>query len=72
MGYVRRKVDRKKLSTLPRQRQLASLCVTLHAVAFFFSDLSECKCLLFSFSQVSPRYILWNRMLFVEAASDHI
>lgn len=46
--------------------------VIIHAVAFFFPDSSECKCLLFSFSQVGSWYVLWIRMLLVEAASDHL
>ena len=66
-GYVRRKVNRMELSTLPRERKLASLFSI-----FFYSYLSESKCLLFSLPQVSSQYNSWMRMLWVKVVNDHI
>lgn len=50
------------------------VCMFLHTLEHFLfsSDLSKCKCLLFSLSQVSSCCFLWTRMLLVEVVTDHI
>lgn len=57
IGSARRKAGRMETSSLPKQRKPVSLSTIARAVVvfvfFFFSNLSECKCPLFSLSQVS-------------------
>ena len=49
------------------------VCMFLHTLEHFLfsSDLSKCKCLLFSLSPVSSCCFLWTRMLLVEVVTDY-